>query len=341
MKKYHVIGLGNALVDQEYKVTDEFLAANQLEKSIMTLLDEQQQTDLLTKLEQHFKLEKRAGGGSAANSLVALSQFGGNAFYCCKVANDEAGAFYRHDLESAGVATRLQHQDNDGLTGKCVVMVTPDAERTMCTHLGITIDFSTDELELDKIAESEYLYIEGYLATSEVARKAVAKAREEANQRGTKLALTFSDSSMVKYFKEGLQEFLDPGVDLLFCNEDEALEYTGESDFDQAMAALLRCAKEVVITRGPAGAVIGQQQQRVQVPGFKVKAIDTNGAGDMFAGAYLYGITRGLTPAQAGTLASRSAAEVVSNYGPRLEPATQQAILQELGFAQEAAAANA
>lgn len=341
MKKYHVIGLGNALVDQEYKVTDEFLAAQSLEKSIMTLLDEGQQDELLTQLHKEFSLEKRAGGGSAANSLVALSQFGGRAFYCCKVANDEAGAFYQHDLESAGVATHLQQQDNDGLTGKCVVMVTPDAERTMCTHLGITIDFSEQELELDTIGESEYLYIEGYLATSEIARKAVQTARDTAKSCGTKIALTFSDSSMVKYFKEGLQEFLEPGVDLLFCNEDEAIEYTGEADFDSAMAALLQRAKEVVITRGPAGAVIGQQDQRVQVPGFKVKAIDTNGAGDMFAGAYMYGITQGLSSAQAGTLASRSAAEVVSNYGPRLEPQTQQSILEELGFSSGATAAAA
>lgn len=343
MKKYHVIGLGNALVDQEYKVTDAFLADQGLEKSIMTLLDASQQDTLLNQLDKEFTLEKRAGGGSAANSLVALSQFGGRAFYCCKVANDEAGAFYQHDLENAGVATRLAVQDNDGLTGKCVVMVTPDAERTMCTHLGITIDFSEQELELDTIAESEYLYIEGYLATSEIARNAVKVARDKAKASGTKIALTFSDSSMVLYFKEGLQEFLEPGVDLLFCNEDEALEYTGESNFDDAMAALLKCAKEVVITRGPAGAVIGQQDRRVQVPGFKVKAIDTNGAGDMFAGAYMYGITQGLTSAQAGTLASRSAAEVVSSYGPRLEPQAQQAILDELGFSggTPAAVANA
>ncbi|RUO29799.1 adenosine kinase [Aliidiomarina sedimenti] len=341
MKKYHVIGLGNALVDQEYKVTDDFLAEQSLEKSIMTLLDESQQDDLLTQLNKKFELEKRAGGGSAANSLVALSQFGGNAFYCCKVANDEAGAFYRHDLESAGVNTHLKAQDNDGLTGKCVVMVTPDAERTMCTHLGITIDFSVEELELDKISESEYLYIEGYLATSEIARHAVQEARQMAESHGTKIALTFSDSSMVKYFKEGLQEFLQPGVDLLFCNEDEALEYTDTTDFDSAMQHLLRFAKQVVITRGPAGAVIGEADKRVQVPGFKVKAIDTNGAGDMFAGAYLYAITQGLGAAQAGTLASRSAAEVVSNYGPRLEPGTQQAILDELGLQPDAAAVNA
>lgn len=340
MKKYDVIGLGNALVDQEYKVTDTFLAEQQIEKSIMTLLDEQQQNELLSQLDTQFKLEKRAGGGSAANSLVALSQFGGRSFYCCKVANDEAGSFYRHDLEKAGVDTCLHEQDNDGLTGKCVVMVTPDAERTMCTYLGITIDFSLDELEFSKVAEAEFLYIEGYLVTSPVAREAVAKARQLASEAGTRIALTFSDSSMVKYFKDGLEEFLHAGVDLLFCNEEEALMFTGEQDFDSAMQALLQYAKEVVITRGPAGAVIGQPDQRVQIPGFKVKAIDTNGAGDMFAGAYLYGITQNMTAAQAGTLASRSAAEIVSNYGPRLDTEQQQAIIEELGMQVKTATTN-
>ncbi|MCC5855719.1 MAG: adenosine kinase [Idiomarina sp.] len=327
MKKYHVVGLGNALVDREFQVTDEFLATHQIEKSIMTLLDEAQQQLLLTELGKQFKLEKMVGGGSAANSLVGLSQFGGKAFYCCKVANDEDGAFYRQDLERAGVATRLHTQDNDGHTGKCVVMVTPDAERTMATFLGITIDFSTEELQADAVRDSEYLYIEGYLATSEIARHAVQEARAIAEEAKTKIALTFSDSSMVKYFKEGLDEFLTPGVDILFCNREEAELYTGTNSLEAAMDKLLNYAREVVVTRGKEGAVIGTREKRVQVPGFKVKAIDTNGAGDMFAGAYLYGVTQGWPTAAAGTLASRAAAEVVSHYGPRLPAETQRELL--------------
>ena len=334
MKSYDVIGVGNALVDQEFKVTDEFLARHKIEKSIMTLLDEAQQQLLLSELHKEFTLEKRVGGGSAANSLVAFSQFGGKAFYCCKVANDDDGNFYQADLERAGVSTHLVKQDNDGHTGKCVVMVTPDAERTMCTFLGITIDFSSEELEPEKVADSKYLYIEGYLATSEIARAAVREAREVAEQNDTRIALTFSDSSMVKYFKEGLDEFLTPGVDILFCNQEEAEIYTGCEGLEPAMNALLDVAKQVVITRGKEGAIIGTREHRIQVPGFKVTAIDTNGAGDMFAGAYLFGITQGLTPAQAGTLASRSAAEIVSNYGPRLSTETQQQILQELNLAE-------
>lgn len=338
MKTYDIIGVGNALVDQEFKVTDDFLARHNIEKSIMTLLDEAQQQLLLAELHKEFTLEKRVGGGSAANSLVAFSQFGGKAFYCCKVANDDDGNFYQQDLDRAGVSTHLVKQNNDGHTGKCVVMVTPDAERTMCTFLGITIDFSTEELEPEVVADSKYLYVEGYLATSEIARAAVREAREVAEQNQTKIALTFSDSSMVKYFKEGLDEFLTPGVDILFCNQEEAEIYTGKEGIEPAMEALLQFARQVVITRGKNGALIGTKERRIQVPGFKVQAIDTNGAGDMFAGAYLFGISQGLTPAQAGTLASRSAAEVVSNYGPRLSIAQQQAILAELNLVEELAA---
>lgn len=332
MKTYDVVGVGNALVDQEFQVNDDFLTNHELEKGIMTLLDEAQQQLLLGELHKQFKLEKRAGGGSAANSLVAFSQYGGNAFYCCKVANDEDGVFYRKDLERAGVNTRLEVQDNDGHTGKCVVMVTPDAERTMCTFLGITIDFSTDELDNNAVADSKYLYIEGYLATSEIARNAVQEARKAAEANDTRIALTFSDSSMVKYYREGLAEFLEAGVDILFCNQEEAELYTGESGLENAMNALLEFSKQVVITQGPKGAIIGTRETRVQVPGFKVKAIDTNGAGDMFAGAYLYGITQGLSAAKAGTLASRSAAEVVCHYGPRLPVERQREILEELGL---------
>ncbi|CUS47307.1 MAG: pfkB family carbohydrate kinase [Idiomarinaceae bacterium HL-53] len=330
MKKYHVTGVGNALVDREYQVTDAFLERYQVEKSIMTLLDEAQQQLLLGELNKEFKLEKRVGGGSAANSLVALSQFGGRAFYCCKVANDEDGDFYRQDLADAGVETHLHEQDNGGHTGKCVVMVTPDAERTMCTFLGITIDFSLEELKEDAIAESEYLYIEGYLATSEIARNAVQAARNAAEKANTKIALTFSDSSMVKYFKEGLDEFLQAGVDILFCNKEEAELYTGTHTLEAAMSELLKYAKQVVVTRGKEGALIGTEEKRVQVPGFPVQALDTNGAGDMFAGAYLFGITQGWDLASAGTLASRAAAEVVTHYGPRLPAETHREILTEL-----------
>lgn len=321
MKKYHVIGVGNALVDREFEVSDSFLEAQQLNKSMMTLLDETQQQQLLDELKKNHPLKIQTGGGSAANSLVALSNFGGQAFYCCKIANDEDGHFFRQDLANAGVENRLEQQDNDGHTGKCVVLVTPDAERTMCTFLGITIDFSEDELHLDAVEDSEFLYIEGYLATSIIARQAVQKAIQAARAAGTKIALTFSDTSMVTHYQEGLAEFLEVGIDLLFCNIEEALIYTGEKEIDAALEKLLQQSKEVVITQDKEGAIIGTLDKRIHVPGFQVKAVDTNGAGDMFAGAYLYARTHGMNCAQAGLLASRAASELVTHHGARLPQA--------------------
>ena len=195
--KYHVYGIGNALVDKEFEVSDEFLLQQQIEKRMMTLIDEEQHLQLLERLKQEFGLKKRAGGGSAANTMVAISQFGGRTFYACKVGDDEQGRFYMHDLHAAGVQTRLDQVKKEGMTGKCMVMVTPDAERTMNTFLGITSDFSVNELHFEDLKESQYLYIEGYLVTSEMSRAAVVKAREKAAEYGVKTAMTFSDPSMV------------------------------------------------------------------------------------------------------------------------------------------------
>ena len=184
--KYHVFGIGNALVDKEFEVTEDFLAANGIQKGMMTLIDANQQQQLMAGLVETFGLKKRASGGSAANSIVAVSQFGGKAFYACKVANDETGEFYMHDLHAAGVSSKLDQVRcaSEGVTGKCLVMVTPDAERTMNTFLGITADFSEAELHLDELVQAQYLYIEGYLVTSDVSRAAVLKAREVAKANG-------------------------------------------------------------------------------------------------------------------------------------------------------------
>lgn len=186
--KYDVYGIGNALVDKEFEVTDDFLAAEGIEKGLMTLIDEERHNHLLSSLKQSMGLKKRAGGGSAANSIVAISQFGGKTFYACKVANDEFGEFYMNDLHAAGVATRLDQVRcaSEGKTGKCMVMVTPDAERTMNTYLGITSDFSAAELHYEELKQSNYLYVEGYLVTSDTSRAAVLEARKVAKQHGVK-----------------------------------------------------------------------------------------------------------------------------------------------------------
>ena len=326
--KYDVYGLGNALVDKEFEVSDDFLAQHAIEKGFMTLIDEPRQHELLANLQHSFGLKKQTGGGSGANSIVAVSQFGGKTFYACKVAQDEAGEFYAADLAQAGVKTRVNELNAQGVTGKCLVMVTEDAERTMNTFLGITSDLSERDLFLDELKAAEYLYIEGYLVTSEVSRNAVMKARQVARDNHIKIAMTFSDPSMAKYFQAGLQEMMGDGLDLLFCNEEELLTFTKAPGLMTAVQNLHPLVKKMVITRGAKGALVVNGDHHLDIAAVPTQAVDTNGAGDIFAGAFLYGMTHGLSDDQAGRLASLSASKMVSIYGARLSAEEHQEILK-------------
>lgn len=317
---YHVYGLGAALVDTEIEVTDVFLAEAGIAKGHMTLVDEARQHELLALLGNHLVGARRASGGSAANTVIAASCFGADAYYSCKVADDDNGQFYLHDLAAAGVDANADGEGagGDGITGKCLVMITPDAERTMNTFLGISASLSTDEINTEALARSEYLYAEGYLVTSPSGRAAAIHARELAHKHGVKTALSLSDPGMVEYFGDGLAEMIGNGVDLLFCNREEALGFTGASDIAQAADRLVRHARNFAITLGADGALVFDGREMAEIAPHPVRAIDTNGAGDMFAGAFLYGLTHGLSHADAGRLAARSAAELVCHYGPRL-----------------------
>ncbi|MES2909581.1 MAG: adenosine kinase [Pseudomonadota bacterium] len=326
--RFDVYAVGNALVDLEYRVDDAFLQAQGIEKGVMTLAEADAQARLLNALDNQHTREKQASGGSAANSIIAASAFGSRCFYSCKVAADSLGDFYRRDLIAAGVNTNLQEQRPEGVSGTCVVMVTPDSERTMNTYLGITADVSTSELDLDALRASRWLYIEGYLSTSESARAAVAVARTEARAAGVKLALTFSDPAMVQYFQPQLRELLGDGVDLLFCNEWEAKSFAGSDDLDTALAALRQVAQMGVLTRGAEGAWAWTQQSILELPAVAAKAIDTLGAGDSVAGAVLHGLSQGWTLEQSTRLALKTASAVVSQYGPRLPLAQYRELLE-------------
>lgn len=330
MEPIDIVGIGNALVDQEFEVTDEFLQQHRIEKGLMTLIEDKDQERLIQLLSQQGELKKQSGGGSAANSLVGFAQFGGKAFYCCKVADDQAGQFYCDDLERIGITTSIGHKKHEGKTGRCLVMVTADAERTMRTYLGITADLSVDELDENAIARAKYLYIEGYLVTSPIARQAIVRSKEIARANGTKIAVTCSDPAMVKYFRDGIDLILEGGVDVLFCNEEEGKLLTGTDDAQEALQLLQQKAKLVALTLGKNGALLGDGERQVAVPGVNVKAIDTNGAGDMFAGAMMFGLIRNYSLAACGLLASHAAAEVVSNFGPRLTRDKQQQLLIRL-----------
>jgi sugar/nucleoside kinase (ribokinase family) len=316
--KFDVYGIGNALVDMEFEVSDNFFAQNKIDKGLMTLVDEERQNTLLDALGGNAL--KKQCGGSAANTAIAVSQFGGKSFYSCKVANDPTGDFYYNDLQDNGVQTNLATQKRmHGTTGKCLVMITPDAERTMNTFLGITATFSKDQLVEEHLKNSKYLYIEGYLVASPTGLEAAVEARHMAEKHGVKTSLTLSDINMVKFFKDGLAQMIGNGVDVLFANESEAMTFAGTSDLLTAREALKKVAKTFVITRGENGAMIFDGDTFIDIEPFKVKAIDTNGAGDMFAGAFLYALSTGHTYASAGKLAAMAASKVVGQYGPRLK----------------------
>jgi sugar/nucleoside kinase (ribokinase family) len=329
MTRYDVYGLGNALLDVECEVELAVLAELGIDKGVMTLLDEASQNKILARLGN--AASKRTCGGSGANTIVAVSQFGGKTFYSCKVANDEPGEYYLHDLLACGVDTNLKsHPPEPGITGKCLVFVTPDADRSMNTFLGISSSLSEIELVPEAIANSTYTYIEGYLVTGESSKQAAITAREIASNAGQKVALTLSDQNMAKFFKPGLLEMLGGGVDLLFANDSEAFEMAGTQDLTTAIAYLKTISKTFALTLGAKGSLIFDGQTLLEIAPYPVTAIDTVGAGDMYAGGVLYGITNGMDWATAGRLGSLASSQLVTIPGARMATAALDLLLDEV-----------
>ncbi len=327
MKKYHIYGMGNALVDMEIEVSNDFIKEAKIEKGLMILVDEDRQKKVLEKIGSHHK---RACGGSAANTIIGARQLGARTFYSCKVANDETGDFYFSDLMKEGVQTNLHGEREAGVTGKCMVFVTPDADRSMETFLGITATFSENELDWDELKDSEYLYIEGYLVTGDSGKNAAIKARQFARENGVKVAFTFSDPGIVSYFKDGLAEIMGDKIDLLFCNEAEAMAFTGKENISEALKDLSLVSHQVAITQGPKGALLWDGEKEVDILTREVHAVDTNGAGDLFAGSFLYALTNGHTFAEAGKLACACSSELVTKFGPRLGDGKAQEIYKSV-----------
>ena len=325
MAKYNVYGIGNALVDMEYEVEVADLEALGIEKGVMTLVDGEQQLKMMNHLAAHP--HQRGSGGSAANSMIAVRQFGGTSFYSCKVAGDDLGHFYMKDLLEGGVDTNHHTEKEPGHTGRCVVLVTPDSDRTLCTFLGISGGLSTKELVEDALRDSAWFYMEGYLVTSHTARRACVAGKRIAEAAGVKTAISLSDPNMVRFFKPGLLEMIGSGVDLLFANEDEAKGMADTTDLNGAVAYLKTLSREFIITRGSKGALVWDGQTLMDIAPVRVEAVDTVGAGDMFAGAFLYGLSQGWNHQRAGTLASAASAKLVTSLGPRMAAAETRAVL--------------
>lgn len=328
MNSFGIYAIGAALVDTEIQVEDDDLQIMGVDKGVMTLVDEKRQNELLTHLKDKLIASERACGGSAANSVMAAQQFGSSTFFSCQVALDEHGKFYADDLVKAGISTQAHLDAKEGTTGKCLVMITNDAERTMNTHLGISETIGINNINSNALKQSKYVYIEGYLVTSATGKPAAISVREQAQSAGIKVALSLSDPAIVEYFREGILEILGSGVDMIFCNQAEAMALSESTTLEDAAEALKKVTKSFAITRGhePTWVFDGEQDYHVHTQ--PVKAIDTNGAGDMFAGAFLAAIDQGKSYPDAAAFANRCAAVVVSQFGPRLKD-DQYATLKE------------
>jgi sugar/nucleoside kinase (ribokinase family) len=327
--KYDVYGIGNAIVDIVTEVETDFFTNNQVEKGVMTLVDEKRQAELMKAID--MKKSKMTGGGSAGNTVVAVNQFGGKSFYSCLVAQDELGKFFLDDLKRNGVETNLSYENcPQGHSGRCLVMTSPDAQRTLNTFLGVSSFLSPAHLDESAIKNSSYLYLEGYLVASPNGLEAMKEAKKIAERNKIQVALTFSDPSMVKYFSQQMTEIVGASVDLLFSNEEEAMIFTGTNSVNEAREKLKGLAKRFVITLGENGALIYDGDTFINIEPYKVRAVDTNGAGDMFAGAFMYGITHNHSFAEAGKLASLASSKVVGQWGPRMETNLVKQVLSDL-----------
>ena len=313
-----LFGIGNALVDFESEITETFLDDHSLEKGHMYLKDEAEIALIRDKLTSDLKM---SSGGSAANTIYGASGFGLSCAYCCRVQNDEAGGFFVGEMKEAGihldeVRREISHSTS---TGNCLVLITEDAQRTMCTYLGISSELSVEDLNLNRLKSSGYLYIEGYLAASETGSQAAQRAIEVANKHGIPVALTLSDVSMVNFFRSDIEKFCASQVHTIFCNEEEALCWAGTDRLDIAFKRLREIGKGVHVTVGSKGSLVcGPDENPKEIKGLGTDVNDTNGAGDMYAAAALSMIVRGFTHVEAASFGNYAAAQIVRHYGARL-----------------------
>ncbi|MCX7736323.1 MAG: adenosine kinase [Candidatus Kapabacteria bacterium] len=313
-KKLEICGIGNGLIDLQYEVTDKDLEKLNLKKSQMKIVSEAEQKQLLEYLKD--KTCHISSGGSAANTLIAFSKFGGVAGYKTVLGKDEFGDFYSKEFKEIGIELSANFID-EYPTGTCVVLITPDSERTMNTCLGATGQFNANHIDENLIIRSNWLYTEGYKLSSEKSAEAVIKSIEIAKKNYVKVAVTFSDVFITENFRSVL-ELIVKKSDFIFCNEQEAISFTQTSNIDEAVQELKRFVPNFAVTLGSKGSLIYWNNNIIKIPAIEVKAIDTTGAGDMFAAGILYGIVKGLDIEKAGKLAAYSAGKVVSQFGARL-----------------------
>lgn len=313
---YDVIGVGNAIVDVISTADDEFLAAQDLPKGMMSLID----TERADSLYQAMGPAIEVSGGSAANTLAGIASLGGKGAYIGKVRDDQLGQVFRHDISAIGVDYRTPAATEGESTARCLIVVTPDAQRTMSTYLGVSVSLGPDDVDTDAIAAAEITYLEGYLFDPPEAKKAFVHAAEAAHAAGRKVALSLSDGFCVDRHRAEFLHLISGHVDILFANEVEITSLFEVDDFDSAVEKIRGHCEIAALTCGEQGSVIvtGDDAHRVAaVPVDQV--LDTTGAGDLFAAGFLFGLTNGRSLPDCGRIGALSAAEIISHYGARPE----------------------
>ena len=318
--KNDISALGNALVDTVFKVEHSLIAELGLEIDQMTLSSAEEHAPIIERLIASGAETVSDCGGSATNSLVAAASFGASCFHTCKVSDDEDGTRYLQSLKEAGVGHKGSMASSDSMpTGKCLILVTPDAKRTMTTALNVSSLMDESDLDLDQISNSRIFYIEGYMVTSEENYKVALKALNHLKDfPDVKIALSLSDPGIVMGFKDKFHEIESFGLDYIFGNDDEAMAFVGSDSIEDAFVVLKKKSYVSIITMGEKGSAVVSNEEVINTPKVDIQAIDTNGAGDMFAGSFLYSLLQNDDLKTCAEFANYGASKVVETFGPRL-----------------------
>lgn len=316
-QQYDLVAIGTALVDVSAKATDEFIASQEpkgMKRGAMSLIDERRAVELYAAMGAGVE----TSGGSAGNTMAGFASFGGKGAFIGKVADDQLGNVFRHDMKAMGVHFTTQPLIVGSQTGRCLILVTPDAERTMNTFLGAGTELSENDIDADLIASSKITFLEGYLFDPPQAKKAFYKAVEIARRAGRKVSLTLSDPFCVERHRADFRDLVEKHVDILFANEHEIMSLYQVSSFDEAIKAVSNHCEIAALTRSAKGSTVVSGGKTVDVAASPVThPVDSTGAGDQYAAGFLYGYTQGRDLATCGRLGSLAAAEVISHVGPR------------------------
>lgn len=316
-KKFQVVGIGNAMVDVLAHCDDAFLTDNGIEKGIMQLIDQDRGVALYGLIGPATEMS----GGSAANSIAGIAHLGGRAAYVGKVKDDQLGRIFTHDLRAQGVTYEVPPAaaDHAHETGRCIVLVSPDGERSMNTYLGVTEHLAPSDVDTAMMAEAEWIFLEGYRFDGPESHEAFARAIAATKATGGKVAITLSDPFCISRHREAFARMLREDVDLLFANRAEIEAMYQTDSFEASMAAAAAEVETVVVTESEHGAHILSGGATIHCPAVPTRVVDATGAGDLFAGAFLWGVAEGYDLETCGTMANIAGSEVISHLGARVE----------------------